>query len=664
MRYTTNLFKLIIAFLCVSTHTFGVSQNDTFGLVDSSLFDPALKPFYHGVASGDPLQDRVIIWTRVTPDTDQDSIPVSWFVATDVDLTDVVASGEFTTHADRDYTVKVDVEGLSSNTYYYYVFSALGRSSLIGRTKTAPTADQANHLRFAQVSCSNYEAGYFNAYARIAERNDLDAVIHLGDYFYENEINVYGDTTLVERRHQEFETIELDQYRSRYSLYRLDKDLRRLHQQLPMIAVWDDHESANDAWTDGAENHQPDEGDWGERKSDSRRAHFEWIPIRENPDSSIYRTLSYGNLVDIFMLDTRLEGRDQQLTSIEDTALLDPDRTILGITQREWLLDQLSSSTAQWKIIGSQVMFAELHVGWGGPLQGMTFEESESFFLDIWDGYPIERQNIIDFIRGDSINNIVFLSGDFHTSFALDVADTVVNPADNYSLVPNYDPETGEGAVAVEFLTPSITSANFDENIGEENSNLLETVINQGEPIFLQLNNPNPHMKWVDLDRHGYVIIDIQQDRTQGNFYYVDRINEPSIGQEFGAGLFTVSNDNHLQIADAESLSKDIQALPTPEDPPTITVNREEELGNIMMIGVYPNPTQEYATLLYMLDSRQDVSVELIDLQGKTIRRVLEATQLPGTYRLEIPRENLASGLYNVKLNAGNRVYTRKILFQ
>jgi alkaline phosphatase D len=186
---------------------------------------PEWAPFYHGVASGDPLSDRVIIWTRVTPEEmDNAPIEVSWKVATDVDLENVVQSGTFTTDATRDYTVKVDVTGLDAGTTYYYGFTAMDKNSLTGKTKTTPTSDQADHLKFGVVSCSNYQAGYFNAYQRLARRNDLDAVIHLGDYIYEYGDGVYGDSTLFEARDLDPDTeiLTLEDYRTRYSLYRLD----------------------------------------------------------------------------------------------------------------------------------------------------------------------------------------------------------------------------------------------------------------------------------------------------------------------------------------------------------------------------------------------------------------------------------------------------------
>ena len=280
----------------------------------SDFFNPSLFPFYHGVASGDPLQDRVIIWTRVTPNEDQD-IPVTWRVAEDVNMQQVVKSGTFQTNSGRDYTVKVDVSGLNAGQTYYYQFEALGKLSQIGRTKTAPQLDPSQ-LRFAVVSCANYQEGYFNVYRKISQRNDLDAVIHLGDYIYEYEEGGYGYSDDVGRGHEpESELVSLDDYRVRHSYYKLDADLMDVHQQHPFICIWDDHEFANNAYKDGAENHQPNtEGDWEVRKGNAWKAYFEWMPIRENPVSPnrIYRKISYGNLLDLFMIDTRIEGREEQ----------------------------------------------------------------------------------------------------------------------------------------------------------------------------------------------------------------------------------------------------------------------------------------------------------------------------------------------------------------
>ena len=300
---------------------FGISSAHGQDWMKSAIrinLDSIYEPFYHGVASGDPLPGRVIIWTRVTPDTSTvDSIAVSWRIGTDTNITQVINSGITYTSSDIDYTVKVDVSGLQPDTWYYYSFTAFGKNSLTGRTKTAPTGD-TDSLRFAVVSCSSYEHGFFNAYERIASRNDIDAVLHLGDYIYEYQAGSYSNFITDRDYEPSNEILSLSDYRIRFSHYHLDPDLRYLHQQYPWINVWDDHETANNSWTDGADNHTTlTEGSWTDRKSAAVQAYFEWLPIRlPDPadDQRIYRNFNFGDLLDIHMLDTRLEGRAEQLT--------------------------------------------------------------------------------------------------------------------------------------------------------------------------------------------------------------------------------------------------------------------------------------------------------------------------------------------------------------
>lgn len=540
------------------------------------LFDPSLAPFYHGVASGDPLQDRVIIWTKVT--TDLPSVDVSWQMATDTAMTDIVASGMVATTADRDYTVKIDVTGLNSNTTYYYAFNALGANSLTGRTKTAPTADEADHLKFVLISCSNFNWGYFNVYDRIADRNDLDAVIHVGDYIYEyGESHPYQDLTLDRVTSPAGEIVSLEDYRERYSLYRLNNELRRAHQQHPFIVTWDDHEVTNDAYDGGAENHQPEtEGDYEERKAVATQAYFEWLPIRDNGVQQVYRRFDYGNLVDLFVLDTRHEMR-----SIQPTSMLQEDfndlRTLLGEEQKSWLLDGLNTSEAQWKVVAQQVIFSPLNVGFGAAGGAITNPDSvfavENIFLDIWDGYPAERQQIVEEIEVNEIDNVVMLAGDFHSSFAFDVTtQPVLYPLaqTNYLPFPNpgYNPETGEGSVAVEFVTPSVSAANFDENVGPELTAQFSFAMNNdlgvvpGTPVVY-----NPHMKYNDLSEHGYVLLDVKADSVQGNFYFVNTIKEPSDEERYATGLSTLSGTNHLIGDQLESAPKRVQATPAPDRP-------------------------------------------------------------------------------------------------
>ena len=288
-KITTLLLGLIMSALCFAQSPIGGTT--------ILPFEAELAPFYHGVASGDPTSESVIIWTRVSPDTDG-QVSVDWKVCTDPEMQNEVASGTTTTDVAKDYTVKIDVTGLSPETTYYYYFKALGAYSIVGRTRTTPST-ASNNLKFAVVSCSNYEHGYFNTYEKISERDDLDAVIHLGDYIYEYDTSVYGNSTLNRANIPVHEIVETDDYRTRYSQYKLDKQLMKAHQQHPFICIWDDHESANDAYVDGAENHNPTneytpgktEGSWTDRKNAAREAYFQWMPIRETT-GPIYRKFS------------------------------------------------------------------------------------------------------------------------------------------------------------------------------------------------------------------------------------------------------------------------------------------------------------------------------------------------------------------------------------
>ena len=638
---------------------------------DPVTANPDWAPFFHGVASGDPLSDRVIIWTRVTPeDMNTDPIEVKWTMATDPQLMNQVADGTFTTDADRDYTVKIDVTDLAPATTYYYGFEALGKASLTGRTKTTPEFDQADHLRFGVVSCSNFQAGYFNGYAGLAARNDLDAVIHLGDYIYEYADGVYGDADLFADRPLEpsTEIVTEEEYRTRYSTYRLDTALARAHQQHPFIAVWDDHESANDAYTDGAENHDPaTQGDWETRKNVAKKVYFEWMPIREQANDIVYRTIQYGDLCDLIMLDTRLEGREVQILDNASPDLQDPDRTILGADQKDWFLDQLSSSEAKWKVIGQQVIFAEFHVGWAGLADPAGYHGTESIFLDIWDGYPAERAQIIDFIETNEIDNVVMLTGDFHSTFAFDVPtrphDLLLTDVPGVGLVPfynattEYDPTTGDGSVLVEFATPSITSANFDENIDPLTAFGLQVQINSDVDAGggLLLGNPNPHLKGVNLVQHGYFILDVQEEATTANWYFTP-IDEVSADESFEFAFFTNDGENRLQPGD-ESEGKDEQDEPAPSDPPAV-VNNVNELSNFTLLGASPNPFIDLTTLNYSLAEKADVRIQLVDTDGKVLQTLVDETLPAGQFTLRSNGADLPAGMYYYSIQVDGELQT------
>lgn len=675
-----QLYSLIVALLfghfLLAQPVGALYQNNRLN-GENPAFNPDWAPFYHGVASGDPLEDRVIIWTRITPEAmDGQSIDVNWKVATDVELQNVVQSGIFTTDPGRDYTVKVDVAGLASGATYYYGFTAMGKNSLTGRTKTTPTADQATHLKFGVVSCSNYQAGYFNAYGRLAERNDLDAILHLGDYIYEYGNSVYGADSLFDKRQVEpgAEIVSLADYRARYSTYRLDTNLIRVHQQHPFITVWDDHETANDAYKDGAQNHQPEiEGEWEVRKATGKRVYFEWMPIRDNEDQRVYRKIGYGNLMDLIMLDTRLEGREKQINNALDTALLDSARTILGAEQKAWLFDELSSSTARWKVIGQQVVFSELNLGWAALVdENFEYYDVESQFLDIWDGYPAERKQVIDYIKNNEIDNVVILTGDFHTTFAFDVVDNPVEVAFQPSPVgdvpfftsPNYDPLTGEGAVAVEFACPSINSANFDENLDLESAFTFQASINNPIEPFpgFNIGNPNSHLKYTDFIQHGFFILDIKADSAQADYYFTP-ILEVTDSVSVGESWYSKNEESHLKKATAPSAPKAVEDDPAPANPPMLTDTEEREWNRqFAILGLYPNPFGKKNTLHYSLAEAARIQIDLYDVKGRKLRSLVNEKMPAGIYSLELDGEGLENGTYFYRILVDDRLTTAKVV--
>ncbi len=481
------------------------------------LKDQADAPFYHGVASGDPLQDAVIIWTRVTPPTQVPSVEVNWEVSTDKSFSSLVRSGTLETDSTKDFTVKVDVTGLNAGTAYFYRFMALGTSSPVGNTRTAPVSGSVS---FAVVSCSNYEWGYFNAYKAISERNDLDAVLHLGDYIYEYGPGSYGDTSLNRINIPAKEIITLGDYRTRYAQYRLDEDLKAAHASVAFINIWDDHEIANDSYKTGAQNHQEDEGPYEARKNAAVQAYYEWMPIRES--QTLYRKFDYGNIAEVFMMDERLEGRTSPVDSLKDPSINDANRSMLGEEQLDWLLSGLQDSPSKWKVIGNQVIYSYLN--WG-------FEPGFTINLDSWDGYPYEQNKIASHIKNNDIDNVVFVTGDTHSAWAFEVTN---DPFEGY------DPETSEGAFAVEFGTTSINSSNSNERTS------TESVLEHEAKI---VNSPvNPHLKYANLRDHGFLVLTLTEDQARAEWNIVSTLRDKNFTTSVDQSLVVNSGEVKLRV--------------------------------------------------------------------------------------------------------------------
>lgn len=476
--------------------------------------------FQHGVASGDPLQDRVVLWTRATPTTAGTTpIPVDWAIATDAAMVGVVQYGRVWADADRDYTVKIDVADLASATTYYYQFEVASQRSPIGQTKTLPVGS-VDRVRLGVASCANYPGGYFHGYRKLAERDDLDVVLHLGDYIYEYPNLYFGDGAPLGRvPDPNHELLTLADYRTRHRQYKLDQDLQAAHARHPFIAIWDDHEIANDAYRLGAQNHQTEtEGDYEARSQAAVKAYLEWMPIRESLDSEdvvIYRTFEFGDLLQLTMLDARFVGRDAPVLdtcSIEQIS--SEERSMLGQSQEEWLFEELRRfgySATTWCAIGQQVMLGQLS-------DTSTYCVADP---DQWDGYGASRNRLLDALAAEEIDNVLVLTGDAHSSWAMDIAEDPFDPT-------HYDADSGSGSLAVEFVVPGLASA----GPGGSTAGLGAT---------------HPHVRYAELTQQGYVVVDITTARVEAQWYFLDDVRAAVSGERLGAEHAVLSGANHIR---------------------------------------------------------------------------------------------------------------------
>ena len=484
------LFVLMIA--ASTIHMYAQTQRVYCSEIDDMIKDKGVFPF--GIASGDPTQNSVVLWTAINPYRTSSTLQLECELSENILFSDsTVKFIRFIRYEDG-FTGKINAENLKPGKTYYYRFIYSQDTSVVGITKTL--GENPENLKFAVASCSNFEWGYFNAYGSLAKIKELDFVIHLGDYIYEYGPGTYGNKDLARKHIPQKEIISMTDYRSRYAQYRLDPNLQELHRVVPFITVWDDHEIANDSYVEGAQNHQDDEGSWDARKENGKKAYFEWMPITDNTMHSIRRKFKMGNLAELYMLDGRMEGRSQQLKSFNDTDRTDSTRSMLGAEQRDWLQYGVSHSTAKWKIIGNQVVFSSYNY----PKQMAKYEKS----MDMWEGYPIERDQILSKWLKDEEKNIIILTGDVHASFSIDLRKDI------------HDPKTHVGT---EWVAPSITSSSLDEYIPTWKARLAEK--------FMAKRKTNPQINYLNFRDHGFLLVELNNEKASAQWWYEKNILKP-----------------------------------------------------------------------------------------------------------------------------------------
>jgi alkaline phosphatase D len=489
---------------------------------------PRSGVFAHGVASGDPLHDRVILWTRISGPKGLDHIEVNWQVAEDHNFSRVIASGQSVADATRDFCVKVDASGLMPGQSYVYRFQALGETSPLGHTLTFPSAG-LKPLTLAVASCSNFPAGFFTAYRDIANDPDVDVLIHLGDYIYEYGIAGYASQyaeALGRRSVPAHDLLTLDDYRLRHAQYKSDPDLQAVHAAKPLIAVWDDHEVANDAWLDGAENHNAaEQGDWHARRRQGFQAYEEWMPVRTPnlvEDGRLFRAFNVGELLSLHMLDTRFYGRDAQLDPMafrdQPEALerlrQDPDRKLLGDEQLAWLEQGLRQQSARWQVIGQQVLVSELllpdlsemlnieaaRASVGDQIVDAVLQiggQRMPIMWDCWDGYAGARERFLTVLENHASSPVI-LTGDIHTSMA-----------------GNLHRRGQDSVSAVELVTTSISSPGFDDYLPTHQRGQLSEA-------FVAYNR---HLLYMESARRGWLKVRLTADQCDASWHLVNRVD-------------------------------------------------------------------------------------------------------------------------------------------
>ncbi|TDC71854.1 alkaline phosphatase D family protein [Streptomyces hainanensis] len=496
-------------------------------------FDPnalSTDPFTLGVASGDPHHDSVVLWTRLAPEPfavdsglPAQPVTVRWEIARDQAFRRIVRSGEERAHPEFHHAVHVEAGGLGPATDYYYRFRAGRWVSPVGRTRTAPAPGaRAESLRFALVSCQRYDQGYFTAYGHLAREENIDAVLHLGDYLYEYPVNAAAGARGYTGADQlpaalNRETVTLEDYRLRYALYHLDPDLRAAHAAHPFVVTWDDHEVENNYAGAIPENSVSPE-EFLVRRAAAYRAYYENMPLRRaqlphGPDARLHRRLDYGRLAQLDILDSRQYRDDQALGDgwqVPDDGVAAPERTLLGGSQERWLADGWRRSRAVWNLVPQQVVLARRRNRLDGPWP---------LSMDAWDGYPAARERFLAAVREAGLENLVVLTGDVHVHYGFDLKEDWDDPASRN--------------LGVELVTSSVSSGG---NGSERPAN------------WPTLTGANPHLRFYD-GRRGYVVLTLDSRQLRAEYRVVPTVTTPGADVVTAATLTSQAGDPGLRPA-------------------------------------------------------------------------------------------------------------------
>lgn len=522
----------------------GVAIAQSMGGFSVSAEEAGLEdyPFLLGVASGDPLQDSVVLWTRLATDPlngggmPDRKIPVKWEIAKDEYFRQIVQRGTEVASPELAHSVHAEVGNLEAGSVYYYRFKVGKDVSPIGKTKTLPSlnADVAS-LTFAFASCQQYEHGYYTAYKHMA-KEDLDLVFHLGDYIYEYGPHEYIAKSGNVRHHKGPEIRSLEDYRNRHAQYRTDADLQAAHAAFPWVVTWDDHEVENNYADMIPEKGQSVE-EFVQRRVAAYQAYYEHMPLRRSSmphgaDMQLYRQFSYGNLANFMVLDSRQYRSDQangDKSSPQTEESLDPSRTLLGGEQEQWALDHLGKSTASWNVLAQQIFFAKRNYG--------PSPDQPRYSMDGWDGYTPARERITEFARKENMDNLIVLTGDVHANWASNILADFDDPSSNM--------------LGAEFVGTSITSG------GDGADKRADT-----DRILAQ----NEHIKFFN-DYRGYVRCHVTPTEWRADYRVVPFVSSP------GADISTRAS--FVYEKDSEGL-KEISTSTVPQGKPKSTEVEED----------------------------------------------------------------------------------------